>query len=262
MASRYWVGGSGTWDASDQTHWAAASGGAGGQTVPTSADDVVFDANSGGTITVSGNKIILSLSAGLNFPGTLDFNGYDVSVTNALSFSDFFNVAKTIRLGSGTFSCDTLALNDGTATTFQAGTSRVKVRQAGTPTTSFGINLTSPFTWATIEVGPDTSWPLHTFSGAPVITSLELKGPVKLRGNVTIAATNLIGTASAKGKGAEMRGEPTQSWDVANPATLHWAVLRGLNFIGAAARAYNSMDGGGNSGITFSPPKYGRVIGG
>ena len=40
VASRFWVGGTGTWDASDTTHWAATSGGAGGQSVPGSSDSV------------------------------------------------------------------------------------------------------------------------------------------------------------------------------------------------------------------------------
>jgi hypothetical protein len=46
MPSRYWVGDSGTWDATDTTHWSATSGGAGGASVPSSADDVIFDSNS------------------------------------------------------------------------------------------------------------------------------------------------------------------------------------------------------------------------
>lgn len=46
MATRYWVGGSGTWDSSDTTHWSSSSGGSGGASVPTSSDNVVFDANS------------------------------------------------------------------------------------------------------------------------------------------------------------------------------------------------------------------------
>lgn len=46
MANRYWVGGSGNWDASTTTHWAASSGGAGGQSVPTSSDNVFFDEHS------------------------------------------------------------------------------------------------------------------------------------------------------------------------------------------------------------------------
>ena len=49
--ARYWVGGAGTWDASDTTHWSASSGGAGGASVPTAGEDVIFDQV--GTYTVS-----------------------------------------------------------------------------------------------------------------------------------------------------------------------------------------------------------------
>lgn len=47
MANRYWVGGTGTWNATNTTNWSETSGGAGGASVPTSADDVFLDANSG-----------------------------------------------------------------------------------------------------------------------------------------------------------------------------------------------------------------------
>ena len=51
---RYWVGGTANWDGTAGTKWAATSGGAGGQSVPTAADDVYFDAASGAvTCTVS-----------------------------------------------------------------------------------------------------------------------------------------------------------------------------------------------------------------
>lgn len=46
MAQRFWIGNSGTWDAADTTHWSTTSGGSGGASVPTSSDDVFFDANS------------------------------------------------------------------------------------------------------------------------------------------------------------------------------------------------------------------------
>lgn len=46
MANRYWVGGAGNW--SSTTKWSTSSGGASGASVPTSADDAIFDANSGG----------------------------------------------------------------------------------------------------------------------------------------------------------------------------------------------------------------------
>jgi hypothetical protein len=47
VANRYWVGGTDNWDGTAGTKWAATSGGVGGETVPTIADDVFLDANSG-----------------------------------------------------------------------------------------------------------------------------------------------------------------------------------------------------------------------
>jgi len=46
MATYYWVGGSGTWDASNTTNWSTSSGGAGGFGPPTREDAVIFDTNS------------------------------------------------------------------------------------------------------------------------------------------------------------------------------------------------------------------------
>lgn len=48
MADRFWipVAGVGTGNWSDTAHWSASSGGVGGASVPTSVDNVIFDANS------------------------------------------------------------------------------------------------------------------------------------------------------------------------------------------------------------------------
>jgi hypothetical protein len=61
MADRFWVGGNGNWNATDTTNWSTTSGGAGGASAPTSADDVYFDANSNVgtdpfTVTVTGTE--------------------------------------------------------------------------------------------------------------------------------------------------------------------------------------------------------------
>ena len=48
MADRYWVGGTGNWDATT-TNWSATNGGASGASVPTSADDVYFTSLSNAT---------------------------------------------------------------------------------------------------------------------------------------------------------------------------------------------------------------------
>lgn len=47
--TRYWVGGTGTWDATTTTNWSTTSGGSGGASVPTSADAVVFNSSSNAT---------------------------------------------------------------------------------------------------------------------------------------------------------------------------------------------------------------------
>lgn len=68
MADRYWVGGNDTWDATAGTKWATTSGGTGGAAVPTSSDDVYFDANSA--------SAYVWLGAGVTPCGSLDFTGF------------------------------------------------------------------------------------------------------------------------------------------------------------------------------------------
>lgn len=70
MADRYWVGGTGSWDATAGTKWAATSGGAGGQPVPTAADAVFFDANSGAVTVSMDSGTALSVDC-TGFTGTL-----------------------------------------------------------------------------------------------------------------------------------------------------------------------------------------------
>lgn len=66
MANRYWVGGSGTWSTSSTTNWSTTSGGTGGASVPTSADNVFFDQAGTYTVTMSGalNCLDFTVSAG------------------------------------------------------------------------------------------------------------------------------------------------------------------------------------------------------
>jgi hypothetical protein len=71
MPSRYWVGGTAAWDGTAGSKWAATSGGAGGESVPTTADDVFFDAASSGTCTISsGNTGAKSINC-TGFTGTI-----------------------------------------------------------------------------------------------------------------------------------------------------------------------------------------------
>ena len=77
MANRYWVAGTGTnyWTDAGTANWSASSGGAGGASVPTSADDVFFDANSSNFLGwLGGTRIAKSINCtgytGGNFGGS------------------------------------------------------------------------------------------------------------------------------------------------------------------------------------------------
>lgn len=71
MATYYWVGGSGTWSGSNTGNWASSTGGTGGYGVPTTADDVIFDSNSGtnALITVGGAGVTCKTLTTTSFVG-------------------------------------------------------------------------------------------------------------------------------------------------------------------------------------------------
>jgi hypothetical protein len=78
MASRFWVGGTGNWDASTTTHWSATSGGAGGASVPTSSDTVTFNSSSNATaytVTVTATANCSDLTIGNPASGAITFAG-------------------------------------------------------------------------------------------------------------------------------------------------------------------------------------------
>ena len=62
VGPRYWVGGTGNWDASTTTHWSATSGGTGGASVPTAVNSVFFDLNSGsGVVTTTASQSVINI---------------------------------------------------------------------------------------------------------------------------------------------------------------------------------------------------------
>ena len=82
--ARYWVGGTANWDATAGTKWATTSGGVGGASVPTSADDVYFDAASGAvTCTVAATSVCRAL----------DFTGFTGTFAGTSPFDNTFKVS-------------------------------------------------------------------------------------------------------------------------------------------------------------------------
>lgn len=103
MASRYWVGGSGTWNSSNTTNWSATSGGSGGASVPTSADDVFLNASSTGTVTLSASSVCRNLNC-TGFTGTIT---HPAAVTITISGSLTLSSGMTYTLGNAATSAIT-----------------------------------------------------------------------------------------------------------------------------------------------------------
>ena len=92
MADRYWVGGTANWDGTAGTKWSATSGGAGGQSVPTSADDVFFDAASGAvtcTLTATGSCRNLTFTG---FTGTITSSAFGITIFGDLTLSSTMTI--------------------------------------------------------------------------------------------------------------------------------------------------------------------------
>ena len=89
MATRYWVGGSGSW--TDTAKWSTTSGGSGGASVPTIADDVIVNGSSGSpTITLPANKDMKTLTttgATCTFTSGSALNTYTLNLQGNLTFS-------------------------------------------------------------------------------------------------------------------------------------------------------------------------------
>lgn len=186
MADRYWVGGTAAWDNTAGTKWATTSGGAGGAAVPTSADDVYFDANSGsGTITIQGGNCRNLTTTG--FIGTL---------TGTSSFQLYVYGNLTLA-ASHTYSAQTLVYMPGTGanrTLSSAGHAlyRLSVYGAGT------VTLTGDLTAGSLTVSNGATFDANTYnvavqSGVDAYGSPSAQPVVKLStGTWTLSGTGTV----------------------------------------------------------------------
>jgi hypothetical protein len=263
MASRFWVGGTGTWDAATTTHWAASSGGAGGQSVPTSADTVTFDASSGGgtvTLNFGGPITVQSITMGA-FTGTWDnsVNNDNITVTAAAGFSITGTGTRTVKLGTATY---TLSANNAswssqnvTNLTYTGNTSANIVFTGASSLRSFlGGGLSN----GNVTFGASSGAGYYLFSGANTLASLIITAPNCVQ--LPNAVTNTISGAFTW-SGSSVSQILIESSLIGNTATIaaaggstaSWASFRDVTFTGSPT-ATDSFDLGNNSGITITPP--------
>lgn len=267
MASRFWVGGTGTWDGATTTHWAATTGGAGGASVPGSSDTVTFDGSSGaGTVTVNTTVNVQSITLSANTGQTIDFSANNNNVTIG-SFSSIGAGSRTLNMGNGTWTLT------GTGSTWNIAGGGVITLNANSSVLTFtgATALSRAFTsggktYSTVNIAANTGGGPLNIGGAPTISTLNISGPnnVKLAGGTTLTVTSLSISGLSSGAiliESDSGSSTTATISVASgTVTPQWTVMRALICSGGATfTASNSFDLGNNSGVTIGTPVAGGV---
>lgn len=271
MASRFWVGGTGTWDSSTTTNWAASSGGAGGQSVPGSGDTVTFDGSSGGgtvTLNFGGTITVQSITMGA-FTGTWDnsVNNNNITVTNSgNAFSGSGSGTRTIKLGTATY---TLSSTSAPVWNFTTVTGLTLLASSAT------IAFTGGAATKTINPGNGTTYGTVTFSASSGAGRAALGvGAASTFGTLTVTAPNHLSLASSSvvtvstalnlvGSSSNQIGVAcdtvgTQgSMGIPSSQTASWCAFRDVAFTGNTLTASNSFNLGNNSGVTITAPSGG-----
>lgn len=277
MASRFWVGGTGTWDASDTTHWAASSNGAGGQSVPVAADTVTFDGSSGGgTVTVNHASLsITSLTMGAH-TGTIDFATNDNNITVG-TVSNNSSGTRTLNMGDGTWTVTgtgNVWLFGGTNGTVNCNASTVSF--TGNPSSMSTMTL-GGFTYNIFSIGANSNrggYSINTGT-TPTIATFNIAAPniINWTAPATVNITNALTLTGTNSAAIDMRTNTfgtaiTLALGAASTGT--WVTWRDMTNTGNSLTLTNSIDLGRNTftgGGSISAPSAGGggvvgVIGG
>lgn len=182
MANRYWVGGTGTWDASNTANWSATSGGAGGASVPTSADGAIFNASSGAGVCTIAAVVPCLFMYTSGYTGTIAFGSNKVQI---------YGNNTTVFEGAATYSITGTPLVD----LVYSGSVGTRTIVSGTPTEANAVsfNITAG---TDIIAGPATGKNLDFtgFSGTLAAGTRTIYGGLTLSSGMTLAATvnNLV----------------------------------------------------------------------
>lgn len=277
-ASRFWVGGTGTWDLSATTHWASSTGGSTGASAPGSADAAIFDASSGGgTVTPSygGTGTFQSLQWGA-FTGTIDFSANNNNVTLSAA-SNAFNgtggtAARTFNMGNGTWSFTTTTSNGGSVWTIPNKTNLTW--NANGSTINFTGNASSgsgarffqsvSLTYNNLTFSGTGCYAFNATSGATFNTlTIGGKVNVQLNAGVTFTATSVATTSTSSSPCSLTSDTPTSQATLSvasGTQSPSWAAFRDIACTGGATfAAASSFDLGNNSGITITAPSGGGL---
>ena len=187
MASKYWVGGTDSWDTiSAGPKWATLSGGTTATTYPTGSDAAYFDANSGsGTVTINSNFASVGAVYMTGFTGTLYFpSGNFITISGGTT---------PMYTGATTFSVA------GTPTIILSYTgANSKQVIAGAVTEANSISFTiSGGTGSCQVTGSVKNLTFGSFSGALVSSARTIYGNLSLNSGMTASSGTAVTTFAA-----------------------------------------------------------------
>lgn len=273
-ASRFWVGGTGNWDAATTTNWSATSGGGGGSSVPTSSDTVTFDTLSNAiaytvTITATANCSDLTIGAPLvgavtwagssalniygnfsiaasqtrTYTGAITFaatSGTKTITSNSITYDSTFTfngVGGTFQLVDNLSTLKGLTLTNGT---FDATTNSTTVSITGSGQLSVNGAFTF-YNFTRTSVGTFTYDEMTFFSNVTVTNTLTITGFDDTTHRMVIKSS-VKGTAKTL-TAATVAITNCNLRDITGAGAGNWnlSAVTGL-----------SGDCGGNSGITFT----------
>lgn len=272
MPNRFWVGGNAFWDGTAGTKWSDTSGGAGGFSVPTTADDVFFDAASG-TVTCTiqvgntGAKSInftgytgtLTYSAAITISGSLTYSAaMTVSGGGQITFNGTGTITSvgktfvggvvidgsgiTVNLGDAFFSASQLSINQGTFTTnnFSITCAQLTSISGITRTINLGSSIVSVF--GNAGVGLDAT--NLTFNAGT--SQINLSAPATPSISAVLGGVNFYNVAFI-----------TANWTSNGLYDNAGGSANNLTFAGRTSTGLNSLVIGGNTTIngtlTISP---------
>lgn len=237
MAARYWVGGTAAWDATVGTKWSATSGGAGGASVPTAADDVYFDGSSGvGTCTTSATSVCRSLD-------TAGYTGGFTLANSAVTIGDGTAGAGNIALRLNAGMTFTLANNTTSAFTFVSTSATTQTIDWGGKSVAAvnftGVGSSYQFTSA---FNGNASGSVLTHTNGTLDTNGQTCTYFRWYSTGTATRSLIFGASSMICFGNGSR------WNI---------VTTGLTFSGASATfTFNSQ----NASATFGAFTYGNIV--
>jgi len=164
MANRYFLNIGANWG--DTANWSDTSGGTGGFSVPTNADDVFFDANSGNC----------TVNASFRVAKSLNFTGY----TNTITMSNIINCSGNLTLG---------------ASMGIAGTQPIQLIATST-ITSNGKTWTNGLNFNTAQITLGDDFTISGTLGQSVTNTINGSFKLILNGGFSFTAALLKGTGT------------------------------------------------------------------